>query len=579
MKRFPWLRRRLPLLLLVAVAGCSPEPDPVNRAERDFFAVAASRLDPQGSFYFIANFGNLRRSFGEWLRRSQIAIAEAESSDECRERLQLAASGGELALRLLGADFLAGVGASSVRLSSPAENGEALFRNRLFFISREGRKGPIWESGGSPSPRLAWLDSLPADTWLAAALAVDPVRFFSALERNREAAGNLDRFCKLFTGTSARDLLAGFSGEWQLVVSGNPDAPDGTLAGVRAVLVIPDRENRLFNRLKALGKADGNGERIVFPGAVGTADGVAPVLLRRPDLLVFCSSPAAEPVGAFVADSRAVAGEGAPPVPPWRVSLGGQPRFRRFAEGLPAESDIVLFCQEPPGEKTSRLRIAGVNMPIGGGRDAMVLSVAQLFDDGWLVTSHSSTDLNEDIFFESVIFPALAVARIVTDRNAGRRSSDPRDIPSAAEAGNRDESPSSSAPAPADPPAELEACSEAIRRTGEALRAAAGDATPDIPPQFRRFIPPAAMNKDEVPSEFPLLLDRPERHRDGFHVFYHSGGTEWIPLERPASFRRMIGALQTRHRYDEAVFIELIRQAAEFDRSAEPENSSPETRK
>ena len=553
MKRIPWL-----CLLLLAVAGCSSAPDPAGRSERDFFTAAASRLDPEGSFYFIANFSNLRRAVGEWLRRSQIAVAEAEGPAERREKLQLAASGGELVLRLLGADFLAGVGASSVRIAPADESGEAIFRNRLFFVSREGRTGPLWESGGSPAPRLAWLDILPADTWLAASAPVDPVRIFTALNRNREAADSLDRLCRIFTGSSAPELLAGFAGEWQLAVGGDPDAPEGSSTGVRAVLVIPDRESRLFNRLKLMGKTDETGDRLTI--AV-PADGVAPVLLRRPDLLVFCSSPAAEPLGVFLADSRA-GGEGPRPAPPWKVSLGGQSRFRRFAAGLPAETDTVFFCQDPGGEKTSRIRIAGVNMPLGDGRNTMVLSVAQLFDDGWLVTSHSSTDLNEDIFFESVVFPALAAARVVADRIAENRG--PAVVRKPAPA---DEEKNGDTPPPADPPAEVEQCAAAIAKAGaEVLSGGA------VPADFRRFTVATAAGSDSAakpPSEFPLLLDRPDRHRGGFHVFYRSGKTEWIPLERPGSCRRMIGALQSLHHYPEAIFVELIRQAAEFDRAAE----------
>ena len=569
MKRFPRLRRWLPLLLLGAAAGCSLAPDPAIRAERDFFAAAASRLDREGSFYFIANFGNLRRSFGAWLRRSQKAIAQAECPLERREKLQFAASGGELFLRLLGADSLAGIGASSVRLPGAGEAEEPLFRNRIFFVSREGRKGPLWESGGAPAPRLAWFDTLPADTWLAASAAVDPARFLAALAGSPELAGNLDRFCRLFTGTSAEELFAGFAGEWQLSVSGDPDAPEGTVAGVRAVLAIPDRGNRLFDRLKLFGKVDESGDRVVFslPGA-GNADGAAaaPVLLRRNDLLVFCSSAAAEPIGVFIAEQRS-AGEGTPPPEaPWKVFLGGQPRFRRFAAGLPAESDAVLFCQDPPGEKISRLRIAGVNMPFDDGRRGMMVATAQLFDDGWLVTAHGGSEFNEEIFFDSVVLPALATARIVADRIAEKRSAAPR-----APAVERKEK---DAGKPADIPADLEGCAAAIRRSGEALLAAESAGKPsEVPSEFRRFAPPAAAGEKgaEVPPEFPLLLDRPDRHRGGFHVFYRSGKTAWIPLERPGSFRRMIGALQSLHHYPEAVFTELIRQAAEFDRAAAPE--------
>ena len=559
MKRFPWLRLGLPLLLAAVAAGCFSAPDPAGRAEREFFTAAASRLDAEGSFYFIANFGNIRRSFGEWLRRTQVAVAEAEGSAARREKLQLAASGGELMLRLLGVDFLAGVGASSVRILPAGADGEAVFRNRLFFVSRANRKGPLWEAGGASAPRLAWLDALPADTVLALSFVVDPARFLVALEGNREATDSLERFCRIFTGTDAKELLGGFAGEWQLVIGGTPETVADTASEFRAALVIPDRGNRLFDRLKMLGKADENGERIVIPAP---ADGVTPVLLRRPDLLVFCSSPAAEAVGAFLADRRSVPEGGTPPEAPWKVTLGAQPRFRRFAAGVPAGSHALLFCQMPQDEATSRIRIAGVNMPLDNGRAAMVIAVAQLFEEGWLVTSHSNTDLNEDLFFDSMLLPALAAARLLADRIPGVAAG-PR-APAAEVKKEDDASAEQPAEAPADPPAELEKCAAAIATAGKA--GAGGDSE-----EFRRFTPPAAgEGQPETPPEFPVMMDLPGRHRGGFHVFYRSGKVAWIPLERPGSFCRMIGALQSMHHYPEPIFTELIRQAAEFDRAAEP---------
>jgi len=564
MKRFPRLRSRLPMLLLLCVsAGCSFAPDPALRSEREFFSAAAARLDRNGSFYFIANFANLRRSFGEWLRRSQVAVAESEGSAERREKLQLAASGGELVLRLLGADSLAGVGASSVRLAGDGTKGETVFRNRVFFASREGRRGPLWESAGS-ARRLEWLGLLPADTWFAASQALDPARFFAALSEHHEAYRNLDRYSELFAGVPVRELLAGFAGEWQLAVAGDPDATDGTTAGVRAVLLMPDRGNRLFNRLKPLGRAEGE-ERLVFPALKqeGKND-TAPVVLRRPDLLVFCSSAAAETTGVYLAELRSLPKGKTPPEAPWRVPLGTQPRFRRFAADLPAESDAIVFCRTPGGKKLSTLRIAGVDLPLDVRDDAMELSTAQLCDDGWLVTSNSSTDLNEELFFDAVLLPSLATLRIVTDRIAAKRDSDARRTRSAG--ANK---PARNAQLPADPPAELEACADGIRKAGEAiLRSGKTDPTPE----FRLFAPPAAVTGEKnagIPAEYPLLLDRPGRHRGGFHVFYRSGKVGWISLERPGNLRRMIGALQARHRYSEPLFRELIRQAAAFDSAPE----------
>ena len=564
MKRFPRLRSRLPMLLLLCVsAGCSIAPDPALRSEREFFSAADARLDRNGSFYFIANFANLRRSFGEWLRRSQVAVAESEGSAERREKLQLAASGGELALRLLGADSLAGVGASSVRLAGDGTKGETVFRNRVFFASRKGRRGPLWESAGS-ARRLEWLGLLPADTWLAAAQSFDPARFFTALSEHHEAYRNLDRFSELFAGVPVKELLSGFAGEWQLAVGGDPDATDGTAAGVRAVLLMPDRGNRLFNRLKPLGKAEGE-ERLVFPALnQGRENDTAPIVLRRPDLLVFCSSAAAEPTGVYLAALRGTPKGGTPPEAPWRVPLGTQPRFRRFAQGLPAESDAIVFCRTPRGKKLSTLRIAGVDLPLDVRDDAMELSTAQLCDDGWLVTSNSSTDLNEEIFFDAVLLPSLATLRIVADRIAAKQNSGAQRARSAGE-----KTPTRNAQPPADPPAELNSCAAEIREAGEAILRSGKS---DPPPEFRLFAPPASEADEKntgIPAEYPLLLDRPGRHRGGFHVCDRSGKVGWIPLERPENLRRMIGALQARHRYSEPLFRELIRQAAAFDRALE----------
>ena len=552
---------------VVAAAGCR------SQDEASFDAVSAY-LDRGGSYYRISDNESLYREAEAFFKKFQKMLLDARSTEkfDC-EQLMIASSVVELAVRLSGITECRWSGASSLRIPDALET---TFRNRTFYLLPEKSTGVFWSVPGKRNrPLFKEMSCLPSDTLFAGDFVLDLEPLGEMLEKSSFGGEKVDMSCRMLFKSGIRELCAGISGEWGFAVF--PQKSSGMYHDF--VLTLPDKGLRLFRRISDFA---GN-----LPGAkVDSSEislrfrpGKTPVLCTGADdrITIYSSVQARE---HFCSSDS---------------GLAKQPDFCRLSRGLPEEGVAVFYSAGTlPETKTVALpeRFGGLQIdPADFDRPQLV--VVRRESNGLSVTSNSGFDIPTSDIISVFVAPALLLAshwdelspllprsRGIPAEKTTEKSGpqQPRENELVAECG-----------------ANLTRLSEALKKYAEkhgevpaetdisGLRKLLADGAVKLsdlvcPDSSENAAPAAeqldfgscsyiyfgAWKKDGNPK-LPLLIDRPENHRDRFHVVFKDGSLALFKLENCRSIRRMAGFLHTKFSYSEEEFSELISRASRLD--------------
>jgi len=566
------MKRRTGLLPLACGVFCAVAAAGCRSQDESSFDAVASYLDRGGSCYRISDNAPLYREAEAFFKKFQKALLDARSSEKFdSEQLMIASSVVELAVRLSGITECRWSGASSLRVPDALET---TFRNRTFYLLPEKSTGVFWAVPGKNNrPLLRELTGLPSDTLFAGDFILDLEPLGKMLEKSSFGGGKPDMSCRMLFRAGIRELCAGISGEWGFAVF--PQRSSGTYHDF--VLTFPDRGARLFKRLSEFArnlpaaKVDGSEISLRFrPGrpavlCTGAEDRIT-IYSSAGAREHFCSSDSA---------------------------LAKQPDFRRLSRGLPEEGVAVFYSAGTlPETKTITLpeRFGGLSIdPADFDRPQMV--VVRRENNGLSITSNSGFDIPTTDIISVFIAPALVLASHWNEIAPLLPRSGVLPAKAAANGGK------------ADRQNELVAeCGAHLTRIAEALKAYAAKhgnvpAETDIT-GLRKLLADGKVKlsdlvcpdspEDPAPSadqldfnscsyiyfgawkkngnaKLPLLIDRPENHKDRFHVVFSDGSVALFKLENCSSIRRMAGFLHTKFSYSEEEFTELISRASRLD--------------
>jgi len=548
----------MPVAALLFAAGCAAtERAAAADADAAFYRRAAGHLEENGSFYHIGSNTDLYRSLAQWMSGLRNAIAESANPEPVRLRLQGIAAGAELFCRLSGIRDCAGYAGSSRRIT--AADGTVIYRNRKYFAPVENASGLIWEGKNPAVPRLEWLGRLPAATVCAASFDVDPVLWLKAADRAGRGGQEADKLARAIFGVPASELLGGIAGEWKFYMVYDKNAkPFPWLM----VLDIPDAGHRVFERIDRFAAAGGNGggkaagEVSFGSGSVAPA---SPSFLKvTGGRLVICSSPAAAKLYQESAACK---------VP----QLKSKDSYRILASGMP-ERSAGIFYSDFSGTADEVVNLKGVNVRITPF-DAPELEVFEFTPEReWVITGHSTVDLNSIGFSRLVLTPAvMTVAKLEAVKAAAKEERCKR-TPAALP----EQSAGVTEKKAADPAMCLSMLNDAAGKMLRYRNENGGKMPADLdawlkdnliicPAVKREFITLGEV-PENAPENWPLVMDRPGNHGNSFNVLYLSGKCGRIELERQSSVKRMISALHSSGPYDEKILSELIRRADAADK-------------
>lgn len=567
-------KRRTGLLPLVCGVFCAVAAAGCRSQDETSFDAVASYLDRGGSYYRISDNAPLCREAEAFFKKFQKSLLDARSSEKFdSEQLMIASSVVELAVRLSGITECRWSGASSLRVPDALET---TFRNRTFYLLPEKSAGVFWALPGKNNrPLLKELTDLPSDTLFAGDFILDLEPLGEMLEKSSFGGGKPDMSCRMLFKAGIRELCTGISGEWGFAVF--PQRSSGTYHDF--VLTFPDRGLRLFKRLsefvRNLPAAKVGGSEI----SLRLRPGKLPVLCTGADDRITIYSSAEARKHFCSSDS----------------ALAKQPDFRRLSRGLPEEGVAVFYSAGTlPETKTITLpeRFGGLSVdPADFDRPQMV--VVRRESNGLSVTSNSGFDIPTTDIISVFVAPALVLASHWNEIAALLPRSGV--LPAKATANE-------SEPQPQRQNEHVAECGAHLARVAEALKAYAGKHG-DVPSEtditgLRKLLADGKLrladlvcpNSPETPApsaeqldfnscsyiyfgawkkgsnpKLPLLVDRPENHKDQFHVIFKDGSAALFKLENCSSIRRMAGFLHTKFSYGEEEFTELISRASRLD--------------
>ncbi len=544
----------VPLAALLALTGCATSaPTARERVE--------ASLDRDGDTFVYRNQTNAiktLRAYGDEvaaaLLRSQYPAAE-------REKLAGIVNMVMLGLEQAGLDGEIASGASSKAL--PGNNATVRFRNRMFFYHGPQTDGTLWRLFGTKNRDLAPdLAAVPADALLAADFSFYPLEMVELAAKLNGAANGALGDAKL---DEIRPVLEGLGGEWGVLLFPLPPAEEGQAPGVGFVLMVPDRDNRLFNMLAEL-TGNKNKDEINLAFAAAKLKEV-PVMARLENMIVLYSSRRA-------ADRYAEE----------RPRLVDQPEYKELAAGLPTSGSGFFFSRAGLGDFLVRQFGDGKPSPIPVPLPNQ-LYLAEVCPDGIGVVGNSSWDLPTYEIAGSLL--PLAIAGVTRSRELTADNE--------AEAKARVELRNQA----------FEGCRKQLEKIDRALRlyaeshqnkfpaendigglrallkdgkitpadlicpAAAGDEPAENPEKFgadnTSYLYFGGLSLESAPM-LPLVVDWPINHENRFNVLFVNGQIKSFELENLKSCRRLVSFLHSEYKYSEADFRRLLDTADRLDR-------------
>lgn len=562
---------RLPVLfaalgLLFAAAGCRTETGGSNDGRT--FDRVASRLDAGGSYFMIANPRYLIDGLEREGSRFAAMMAQSELPKEIRDPFVLFSAAFEIGWHLSGIDELEGYGMSSRVFQHDKEGRARLFTNRSAILLRPEAQGAIWSLVGRKNrPLTEEFNALPVGTAFAADFEFHPEALWEALCRTDRSAGDADRFSRTLLNMPLEKLLRSLSGEIGMLLFLDQEADPETLEGVRALLVLNDRERLLFQLAQRLpGEKTDENTFILEP--VSSCPWLVIRFTHADSMLyVTLGSDTMEKLGS------------AP-------RLAETPEFRELAEGLPAEGSGFFYVGPPLAGFLEKLlnRQFDDKVAFSTGRPAYGLAVTRCEADGYTTVAHASIDYNEIDFLKQLALPFFTFVVALSEQFNERQET--------IEAGQA-----------------LTACRSRLEVVRDALMKYAAGHDGAFPAQagisgLRELLSggllsPGALicpgSEDEPAKDvesftfdncsylyfegltrksnpkLPLLIDWPFNHAGRVNVILVDGTIETLEVPEAENCRKIASYLQTRYQYSEAEFRELFRKAARLDQQFELE--------
>lgn len=519
-KRFNLLLMPVLITAVMIAAGCTA-PDASCRARQE----AAKHLDPNGSEYNLTGGMVLQQTLKELDTMLVAGALKLPTAAERREFAQKIAIF-RLAAEAAGVNSILWSGSSSTRL------GSSYFHSRGVIITDPEKPGLLNEYPvkGDLNAKVL-IGTLPEGTQAAFYADIQSGFLLKKISQCGDLAAVL--LPQLPAGLPLKELLQGNDGLWSLVFL-STDSKNPLFR-----LTLPDKENRLFN--------------------------LAAMLARQPDALK--KGVAKLSLGAMVTVEKR-AGDLA-------IYLGAEceKRFKDAlpinAERLPAEifygipeklQALAFFDPSRMPENWNDWRLGKYRFPaMGDSKLPEILAVSALPDNqGWqMIINDESSILSGNIsFILEMVFPFAA-------KIGGKKS---------AVAPKVKRNPPH--PEPAHAKARLQercSCAATLREMGKLsssdpgfkaglYRLDSGKLQKVSSGRFDGAYFPAFKDSEKL----PMWVSAP--HKEGFCVLLKNGDFRSFKLNKPGSFRRIIGFLHTVYKFDEEVFGHLIGFAIAFDR-------------
>lgn len=565
--------------VLLCIAGCrSTDCAPADR-DREVFQRISDRLDADGSYYRIQNPAHLFDSLERVDRMLDDSIARSGLPDELRDELMRYKALFGLVIRFSGISELEGVGASSMLMEPGAFGSDTLFRNRVFLAFPRDAEGFLWKIAGSENRPLARdLASLPVNTVLAADFVFRPVEIYRELSRSDALKAELD-VASLGLGMTPEEFLENISGEWAFLLTAPENADSDSLDKLNLLLVMPDRNRGVFDRIAGLvaflpNIATREGDTITFMAnpLLGLLANCAPRLVWSEGQMAFYSS--AQAMDEFASSSEA--------------RIASTAEFRRLMRQLPPTG--IGFCYS--GGNFWRLLARGAGEIISGGlleidpegEYPSELTILRREDDGLLAVGNSNWDYNQMEFAAQTFLPLMLfieaglpqlydtedsteIAELQEEYNsqclekleklktALNSYADAHDgnFPDGEDVAGLKQLLKSGFAQPGDmicPGAEVDEPAENIE---------------EFSFQNASYVYFAGLKRDSN-GKLPLLADWPFNHAGRVNVLLVDGTIESIDADDVGTCKRIVGFLQARYKYDETEFRELIRLADKLDK-------------
>ena len=362
----------------------------------------------------------------------------------------------------------------------------------------------IWQFAGTRAEHLHDLAELPDNAVAAASFSVDTGAISKVLFEGQDGKALNEKLN--FLGTAASELLAAANGNWRFAVL--PADENTALVGgdkYEFYLSLPDRDGVIFSRIKAF-FAPGKDDRIIQLPGNGSP---APLISGGDGRIGYFSSP-----GCF---DRMTGPHGL---------LGDKPELCEAAELLPSEVTGAFYFAD-----------ARQNLCEVGIWDC---------DDKCIeVAAYSPRELADGLIGELLFSPLRMFVDGVLKlpppkRQTSRFAALPRAVPGE----------------------ELALRRKALADFGAGL-AGKADKAGAVSPKFPDLV---SFGRPEpgIPK-FPVACEVPNPKRSRIGVLFADGTIEFFDF-KAESLKHLCSFLHTRCRYEEKVFIRLIKRAVELDK-------------
>ena len=529
-------------LTILGLCSCTAQRASGRTDEEKAFRLVTPKLDRDGMLFVYFSNLELKRSFSRIYSAWSKSLWSPDLPEKQRIEQQKILLYGQLFWELSGLENASGAGFSSKSLN-PEGN---VIHNRLFLAIDPELPGLMNGFFGKNNSIdvVDFIGTLPSTTAFHASFYLQPETLFNALKRCGGAGENL--ILDLGAAGEFIELINTLKGVWSITVL-------DTRSKVPPVkIVLPDENGKVFDLLKNnfAAKNPAEKQKIVFN--LPPLQNVLAV--REKNNTSFYFNAASEKVFSDAS----------------KKPLALHHTFPDLIKALPEHAAGVFYRS---GEFDLTAEIFELKNPAG----AFTCAALSRESDGWLLAANGNTSCAEDQLF---IFAALlkqAIAGILLPEEAVEQNVEkPLQTP-----GKKAENCSTQE--------QMELLSKIVddysKKHGK-LPEKSGAAglkelfLPGAVPEGFLLEKNLTMDKltekncrfiyFHVPAEknsiYPVLVSNCPEHTDTFLVRFSKGEIQKYTLERSGNMLRKIGFLHTVKKFDEAIFMELIRQAAEIDK-------------
>ncbi len=531
----------LAALTLLGLCSCTAQRACGRADEEKAFQLVMPELDRDGMLLIYFSNTELKRSFSRLYSAWSDSLWHRDVPEMQRIEQQKLLLYGQLFWELSGLENASGAGVSSKSLNQDGN----IIHNRLFLAIDREQPGLINEFFGKSNSIDVEksLGKLPSTTAFHASVYLHPEAIFNALKRCGGAGENL--ILDLGAAGEFIELLNTLKGVWSITVLDDRNK----IPPVK--IELPDETGTVFNLLKNnfAGKNSAKDDRVKFD--LPPLHNV--LALRKQKSTVFYFNTASEKIFEDAG----------------KKPLSLHHTFPDLIKALPEQAAGIFYRS---GEFDLTAEIFDLKNP------AKSFSCAALSreNNGWLLTANGNTSFAEDQLFIVAALMKQTVQEILSPENEAKNVDKPD------ETGKNSVKDCST-------PEQMELLSKILddylkkhgklpEKSGIAgLKELFAPGT--IPAGFLldKNLPADKLTEKNCRfiyfyvsapegSDYPVLISNCPEHTEHFLVRFRSGEIKKFALERSGSMLRKIGFLHTVKKFDEAIFMELTRQGAEFDK-------------